>query len=72
MGPGNLSGTKLFYQMQGTLHSHLGCVLIDTLRVSLACVGRLAQGTGASADVVAGKFCRLKHNLGGRIADLRI
>ena len=72
MGFGNFTNTQFLHQMQGTLHGHLGCILIDTLGVSLACVRGLTQGTGASADVVAGKLCRLKHHLSGGIADLRV
>ena len=72
MGFGNFTNAQFFYQMQGTLHGHLGCVLIDTLGVSLACVRGLAQGTGASADVVTGKFSCLEHHFRRGITDLRI
>ena len=67
-----LTAAQLFHQMQRSLQSHDGSVLVYALGVTGTGVRDQTQGTGSLSYVVTGKLGTLKHYLGGSVADLRI
>ena len=69
---GNFTTAQLFDQMQGTLQSHNGGILIHALCITGTGIGHLTMSTGALTDIIAGELSALEHHLGGGVQNLRI